>query len=173
MLRYILFHHQTTTQGGFSVHRHRCVISSFITKPQRDRTLIIARLSCVISSFITKPQPGVNPALADGCCVISSFITKPQLMTEGLQQTDGCVISSFITKPQLILCNLFSRTVALYPLSSPNHNYTFFLLIGETLRYILFHHQTTTVTFRLSTHTCCVISSFITKPQRWRQSCAC
>ena len=34
--------------------------------------------------------------------------------------------------------------VALYPLSSPNHNFIMNLENILTLRYILFHHQTTT-----------------------------
>ena len=56
LLRYILFHHQTTT--GRSIHTiSRC---------------------CVISSFITKPQPECNPYREEDRCVISSFITKPQ-----------------------------------------------------------------------------------------------
>ena len=120
-----------------------------------------------------------------------------------------CVISSFITKPQRKVRELYKYSVALYPLSSPNHN--FFGMIGERLkvalyplsspnhncfvrvvpnlllRYILFHHQTTTlisvalqakmlryILFHPQTTTLvvqrirrlgCVISSFITKPQ--------
>ena len=34
MLRYIFFHHQTTTTRQKRKRKARCVISSFITKPQ-------------------------------------------------------------------------------------------------------------------------------------------
>ena len=57
-----------------------------------------------------------------------------------------CVISSFITKPQPNTIRPHSLTVALYPLSSPNHNCPLFLRSPIWLRYILFHHQTTTYT---------------------------
>ena len=104
---------------------------------------------------------------------------------------------------------LVKVNVALYPLSSPNHNKCVFLCSLKQLRYILFHHQTTTgryygyshlllryilfhhqtttpsarvymctllryILFHHQTTTsnavyrlafCCVISSFITKPQ--------
>ena len=98
-----------------------------------------------------------------------------------------CVISSFITKPQLHAYVLGFRSVALYPLSSPNHNWVMLILRVVVLRYILFHHQTTTLWIMLShkitlryilfhhqtttydwsydVRCCCVISSFITKPQ--------
>ena len=77
----------------------------------------------------------------------------------------GCVISSFITKPQLAHCHLWHRVVALYPLSSPNHNCTASDYLSVWLRYILFHHQTTTIWVLSAKLWCCVISSFITKPQ--------
>ena len=78
----------------------------------------------------------------------------------------GCVISSFITKPQPPPCWYFLFCVALYPLSSPNHNYGAFKGLRGGLRYILFHHQTTTFIMGQYLVTSCVISSFITKPQR-------
>ena len=99
-LRYILFHHQTTTQLHLFRERKRCVISSFITKPQHWLRCNQAWRSCVISSFITKPQLP-NDSLDDyHSCVISSFITKPQLIFVPLRIALSCVISSFITKPQ-------------------------------------------------------------------------
>ena len=78
LLRYILFHHQTTT-ALLSVHPFSCcVISSFITKPQRFTSSGRATYRCVISSFITKPQQRFYVYAYNSCCVISSFITKPQ-----------------------------------------------------------------------------------------------
>ena len=79
-----------------------------------------------------------------------------------------CVISSFITKPQLARKNTKTPLVALYPLSSPNHNTIMFTFTHVSLRYILFHHQTTTLLLQSLTVLSCVISSFITKPQlKW------
>ena len=79
--------------------------------------------------------------------------------------TKCCVISSFITKPQLQHLAFLLRLVALYPLSSPNHNYGSHSPNFFRLRYILFHHQTTTLVHVSYMLVCCVISSFITKPQ--------
>ena len=102
VLRYILFHHQTTT-------------------------LVLNRL-CPPS------------------CVISSFITKPQRLMQVVLIAAGCVISSFITKPQRVQAGCSCLSVALYPLSSPNHNMVSKNCFLILLRYILFHHQTTTRT---------------------------
>ena len=77
----------------------------------------------------------------------------------------SCVISSFITKPQLTHSYEPNLFVALYPLSSPNHNLPMQLQMLLVLRYILFHHQTTTAVGMLIRLQSCVISSFITKPQ--------
>ena len=165
LLRYILFHHQTTTAVSVYALFFRCVISSFITKPQQPRYTGHKVMCCVISSFITKPQP------------------TSRVRCFGL--------------------------VALYPLSSPNHNVvirmlplvllryilfhhqtttefipmrhnpslryilfhhqtttvTLLVLVSERLRYILFHHQTTTPPASWFVSEGCVISSFITKPQ--------
>ena len=186
-LRYILFHHQTTTPSVFQ------------TRPPR----------CVISSFITKPQPSIRLAEANAGCVISSFITKPQhkLVVVGLRSVALYPLSSPNHNSAPILVVL--QVVALYPLSSPNHNLNLLIRLGLKLRYILFHHQTTTHAMRLLCHyglryilfhhqtttlgasadaakwlryilfhhqtttkcrcrarlECCVISSFITKPQ--------
>ena len=263
-LRYILFHHQTTTHLCRELKRARCVISSFITKPQLSKSRFMAGKCCVISSFITKPQPmagrfprlivalyplsspnhnyfcrlegywwlryilfhhqtttlrGVTPLLF--CCVISSFITKPQLQMSNLLILLRCVISSFITKPQhrekraqiskvalyplsspnhnsanldawqanvalyplsspnhnCQACSAFDGSVALYPLSSPNHNFCSWWSCLYSLRYILFHHQTTTQMRPILLRLSCVISSFITKPQlshfRMMTFCSC
>ena len=78
MLRYILFHHQTTTQMRPILLRLSCVISSFITKPQLSHFRMMTFCSCVISSFITKPQLKHKRYKVMKRCVISSFITKPQ-----------------------------------------------------------------------------------------------
>ena len=122
MLRYILFHHQTTTSHKRRYARLGCVISSFITKPQLGAWSAVVQARCVISSFITKPQPQrMHPALP-ARCVISSFITKPQQAHSRVHSKECCVISSFITKPQQLGDVIVTADVALYPLSSPNHN---------------------------------------------------
>ena len=123
MLRYILFHHQTTTRQNYtSVH---------------------ASLRYILFHHQTTTTKANLRFL--GCCVISSFITKPQLSVVCRINTRRCVISSFITKPQLKLMENPLFKVALYPLSSPNHNTVFVWCFQVTLRYILFHHQTTTL----------------------------
>ena len=187
-----------------------CVISSFITKPQLVDMNVNEEERCVISSFITKPQPAAGVEVKQQGCVISSFITKPQHTSRAIAECEGCVISSFITKPQLASTHSLLLLVALYLLSSPNHNskrqvsihsrlryiffhhqtttdkwycyywsllrYIFFhhqtttgVKLGqacEVLRYIFFHHQTTTMPVPGCMECRCVISSFITKPQR-------
>ena len=122
MLRYIFFHHQTTTNFAVSNIKDSCVISSFITKPQLVVLTRKAENSCVISSFITKPQLGLSYSSSRTGCVISSFITKPQLRPCYGFDGVSCVISSFITKPQLQGSDYDVFIVALYLLSSPNHN---------------------------------------------------
>ena len=99
-------------------------------------------------------------------CVISSFITKPQRTGWCCRNCWCCVISSFITKPQPEFGKRFTKRVALYPLSSPNHNLLRTVVLLLQLRYILFHHQTTTCLCSRACAVCCVISSFITKPQQ-------
>ena len=123
-----------------------CVISSFITKPQRRRMVQLCQMCCVISSFITKPQPlsasrnaryGLRYILfhhqtttrtGSGCCChpLRYILFHHQTTTAPLPSlvSSCCVISSFITKPQLIDCGSINPKVALYPLSSPNHNCT-------------------------------------------------
>ena len=121
-LRYIFFHHQTTTRllVQIKVRVLRYIFFHHQTTTARQ---------CYYSGF---------------CCVISSFITKPQLCIPSFNCRHGCVISSFITKPQRNKSYVPSDVVALYLLSSPNHNFPKPLLSALLLRYIFFHHQTTT-----------------------------
>ena len=122
LLRYILFHHQTTT-NKVALMTSRQLRYILFHHQTTTRTLqYIFTHCCVISSFITKPQPQRARSAGWTCCVISSFITKPQL-------------SEYIV-------TIFA--VALYPLSSPNHNHVAVMAFRGLLRYILFHHQTTT-----------------------------
>ena len=120
-------------------------------------------------------------------CVISSFITKPQLcdytrhvlyvaLYPLSSPNHNCLQKSKNTN-SVALYPLSSpnhnceatgggcSTVALYPLSSPNHNEPEHAQRRRLLRYILFHHQTTTFRPSISDGNSCVISSFITKPQ--------
>ena len=124
---------------------YRCVISSFITKPQLDVKLGDVIQSCVISSFITKPQQ----------CVYDNIHVYVALYPLSSPNHNFSTLT------------LFCARVALYPLSSPNHNLMLIVFSGSLLRYILFHHQTTTFTCLSCFSPCCVISSFITKPQRY------
>ena len=122
------------------------------------------------------------------CCVISSFITKPQplwghfaLLCVALYPLSSPNHNLLSLRTPMLLVALYPlsspnhnyndepyiyKGVALYPLSSPNHNYITLRMKRARLRYILFHHQTTTVPSCCFFGHCCVISSFITKPQR-------
>ena len=187
LLRYILFHHQTTTSPLNFLHPNCCVISSFITKPQHRCTTLSMRSRCVISSFITKPQltlllslivpvalyplssPNHNKRRAQSVTLTLRYILFHHQTTtitlvllflrvlryilfhhqtttkrDMLWTSTRCVISSFITKPQPKRAARSMALVALYPLSSPNHNLLLIVSVILTLRYILFHHQTTT-----------------------------
>ena len=166
LLRYILFHHQTTTRALSVVWCASCVISSFITKPQPKVERLQTRCRCVISSFITKPQRSGRGWNVQSVALYP--LSSPNHNSAGVRSLWFCV--------------------ALYPLSSPNHNQFCASQLIQRLRYILFHHQTTTaspvscvlrrlryILFHHQTTTGflmsaevegCVISSFITKPQR-------
>ena len=142
-LRYILFHHQTTTWGARHCENHRLRYILFHHQTTTRYSNHSSKQSCVISSFITKPQ------LLDGCKVFGFVALYP------LSSPNHNQMSRFTD----------SRPVALYPLSSPNHNPRVKHFPAHGLRYILFHHQTTTVWASGNPAPCCVISSFITKPQ--------
>ena len=121
-LRYILFHHQTTTCLLLLYCSKRCVISSFITKPQLSPA---GRCSSVVALYPLS-SPNHNFLLIG--FLLGMVALYP--LSSPNHNKKGCVLQI--------------GGVALYPLSSPNHN-----LLGSTnnlnlLRYILFHHQTTT-----------------------------
>ena len=143
-LRYILFHHQTTTFGNGCHRLSSCVISSFITKPQLAKRRWVADTSCVISSFITKPQPQRQRILFAQVALYP--LSSPNHNPKQMQIKRKLVALYPLSSPNHNLrCILIQRTyVALYPLSSPNHNLLLRRLMYLTLRYILFHHQTTT-----------------------------
>ena len=165
LLRYILFHHQTTTTQA--------------------RTMIPLLLRYILFHH----QTTTYKAKEFGYFMLRYILFHHQTTTswQWCSPSRCCVISSFITKPQLAPCAYGTENVALYPLSSPNHNVAAVLTHEDLLRYILFHHQTTTYGVRLyfllllryilfhhQTTTArgmfsipmrCVISSFITKPQ--------
>ena len=164
-LRYILFHHQTTTRTGSGCCCHP--------------------LRYILFHHQTTTAP--LPSLVSSCCVISSFITKPQLIDCGSinpkvalyplsSPNHNCTQVCWWWAPVALYplsspnhnYNRFrccACLVALYPLSSPNHNFFGLACVLLSLRYILFHHQTTTDSTGHSFKISCVISSFITKPQ--------
>ena len=121
-LRYILFHHQTTTYPIVSCREHVLRYILFHHQTTTIGTFFSKFSGCVISSFITKPQHKKLMEFQNSCCVISSFITKPQHC-----QRDGGI--SGVALYPLSSPNhnrghstLVPMQVALYPLSSPNHN---------------------------------------------------
>ena len=127
--------------------------------------------SCVISSFITKPQPASSDTCCHQGCVISSFITKPQRARQCCYSKSVALYP--LSSPNHNPSEFYScdESVALYPLSSPNHNLMPVFAYYKALRYILFHHQTTTIMQHNPLFKGCVISSFITKPQRICGAC--
>ena len=208
MLCYILFHHQTTTVAACRGSFPGCVIFSLspnhngqeldcrmlevalypLSSPNHNKEFKLGKVNAlryILFHHQTTTMHIFSPLCP--CCVISSFITKPQLFARFALIFMCCVISSFITKPQPSAGWYFFFCVALYPLSSPNHNFrnesvccyqlryilfhhqttTLLLLVPLrlVLRYILFHHQTTTMQVLQPIARSCVISSFITKPQ--------
>ena len=164
-LRYILFHHQTTTIL-LQTARPRA-LRYILFHHQTTTPCTMIRATCLLRYILfhhqTTTRVCANCTLV--CCVISSFITKPQHRWRRQLRRTCCVISSFITKPQPASAALSVAGVALYPLSSPNHNKMEDAKFASELRYILFHHQTTTMALFFVQMLRCVISSFITKPQ--------
>ena len=144
-LRYILFHHQTTTCKVRWRWTIGCVISSFITKPQLTQDYILPALGCVISSFITKPQP--EPCTLLYMLVALYPLSSPNHNHVEQHFTHEHVALYPLSSPNHNPClnSLLLLLVALYPLSSPNHNDVDATDMHNLLRYILFHHQTTTL----------------------------
>ena len=100
VLRYILFHHQTTT----------CSTSRFCR-------------FCVALYPLSSPNHNSSDKLL--ICLTLRYILFHHQTTTFLMLNNplfSCVISSFITKPQPPATVSGSSVVALYPLSSPNHN---------------------------------------------------
>ena len=121
LLRYILFHHQTTTLTVFLSMVVCCVISSFITKPQLDLSAICR--SNVALYPLSSPNHNVrHKVLLTLELRYILFHHQTTTLQSGRCSLESCVISSFITKPQLDLSANCRSNVALYPLSSPNHN---------------------------------------------------
>ena len=142
-LRYILFHHQTTTSPLEPAPSASCVISSFITKPQHMPN----RLAISAVALYPLSSPNHNLALLMSRMIMLRYILFHHQTTTGyddIPHKQCCVISSFITKPQRASIIPLHSPVALYPLSSPNHNLSHRSMKSLSLRYILFHHQTTT-----------------------------
>ena len=121
-LRYILFHHQTTTSVRSFTHARTLRYILFHHQTTTFGMQTLQGQSCVISSFITKPQQVVRYS---GACAVALYpLSSPN--------------------HNLLSENGKNRMVALYPLSSPNHNGDPKADSTFMLRYILFHHQTTT-----------------------------
>ena len=120
-------------------------------------------------------------------CLISSFYIKPQPIVHACNLIVHCLISSFYIKPQPSRSITFVVSIVLYRLSTSNHNLNSVKSTKNALSYIVFLHQTTTITawgfsltilsyivFLHQTTTgwlwwCvlrhCLISSFYIKPQ--------
>ena len=100
LLRYIFFHHQTTTAATGCVQRHGCVISSFITKPQPFTSS--GRATYVALYLLSSPNHNSSAVVISLPLVALYLLSSPNHNRQ--------------------LIRLFSGQVALYLLSSPNHN---------------------------------------------------
>ena len=121
-LRYILFHHQTTTDrhSFCGTPELRYILFHHQTTTLTLFLIVFSMLRYILFHHQTTTKTSCNYPCRS--CVISSFITKPQLEIVTVDKPQRCVISSFITKPQHRWQNMSESYVALYPLSSPNHN---------------------------------------------------
>ena len=126
------------------VRCNSCIISSFYIKPQPASLLSSSHCSCIISSFYIKPQLGNGNGFYELRCIISSFYIKPQHQGNATRGNTSCIISSFYIKPQPLIVRPASSIVALYRLSTSNHNRQLFQFSSLGLHYIVFLHQTTT-----------------------------
>ena len=143
-LRYILFHHQTTTDR---LELYKKYTLRYILFHHQTTTPCWLRISWVRLRYIL-------------------FHHQTTTVTRYVIRDNRCVISSFITKPQLTLRGILSKSVALYPLSSPNHNMIgWATTIGYVALYPLSSPNHNFIVFGAVIPVCCVISSFITKPQ--------
>ena len=118
----ILFHHQTTTQNKQPQSRRGCLVSYFITKPQRYQAAL-ARLD-VVQYLISSPNHNFSFLRAAMSFVVQYLISSPNH-------------NSLLKKKTSII-------VVQYLISSPNHNYGAGIRLLGALFSILFHHQTTT-----------------------------
>ena len=141
------------------------LISSFYIKPQHLPQRFKPRSDCLISSFYIKPQPKPLILFTKTYCLISSFYIKPQPLVHEGYRIVNCLISSFYIKPQLYVGQGRSCCIALYRLSTSNHNFGGVLPTFMKLPYIVFLHQTTTEEVAVFHKSYCLISSFYIKPQ--------
>ena len=122
MLRYILFHHQTTTlrHSTLAPMQLRYILFHHQTTTVSLQVLHQSLLRYILFHHQTTTMDVVYHTEL----MLRYILFHHQTTTDRLElyKKYCCVISSFITKPQLGLSYASSRTVALYPLSSPNHN---------------------------------------------------
>ena len=70
--------HQTTTLKHQSWKRHRCILSKFYIKPQRQMPFNEKGEGCILSKFYIKPQLVPDESDAPSSCILSKFYIKPQ-----------------------------------------------------------------------------------------------
>ena len=160
----ILFHHQTTTIHEMREICESCLVSYFITKPQRQSESW--RWTSVVQYLISSPNHNLQ-AVYNALAKLFSILFHHQTTTSAslILSSYGCLVSYFITKPQHRNESWRLTNVVQYLISSPNHNLRVALSRRERLFSILFHHQTTTDGGAAKTLHGCLVSYFITKPQ--------
>ena len=150
ILRYVvvLFRLSTSNHNHGAIWSNFIILSYIVFLHQTTTLLQLSRspADCLISSFYIKPQLLHSWDIASTHCLISSFYIKPQLYHCALDWHIHCLISSFYIKPQRIIALCAPDSIVLYRLSTSNHNPQLSVSSGLKLSYIVFLHQTTTLT---------------------------
>ena len=145
-LPYISFLHQTTTALSEVLDELELPYISFLHQTTTLSCILFFGINCLISRFYIKPQLGADYSTNSKNCLISRFYIKPQPVVSGMIKKSNCLISRFYIKPQLSGPATAAGRIALYLVSTSNHNFSKICLIFLLLPYISFLHQTTTYT---------------------------
>ena len=121
-----------------------CVISSFITKPQLRGEIYHSNVVALYP--LSSPNHNSTQRRFEVAKVALYPLSSPNHNCNRKSLLLKTVALYPLSSPNhnLPLLFLLLQAVALYPLSSPNHNLSTSIFTAYLLRYILFHHQTTT-----------------------------
>ena len=121
-----------------------CVISSFITKPQPFTS--VPRVLRVALYLLSSPNHNYGAYRGIRGSVALYLLSSPNHNSVALSALSPIVALYLLSSPNHNLASIMLQLaqVALYLLSSPNHNIVRPCKHVPMLRYIFFHHQTTT-----------------------------